>query len=920
MKALWRIAVWLCMLVFQITICHAQCLSDDSIRQEISIIKNDQSDNYLKIHKLTTLRISYLKCHQKTGAVYAEIMHRLGDYYAQTGNLELGIAYTVAAVNINEHTGIKKPFLCNSYYNLGIFYLQLNLIHQSNDCFNRCITTGRNFPEKYFITGMAHTQLAYAFFKAGDYQQAKEISSKGMFFSNAAKDTVEGGALWVQKAQAEIELGDFKSAQQSIIMALSMLKGKATIQLASAYSTYANFLNATGKHQASLVYYLKAFLLNKKLQNFNQCANDQNDLGNVYGKDLKQEANARKCFTLGLQLASKYKNSYQMVGFYENIGVSYWRQGDYKQALTFYQKGLNALPIKFKDTAVISNPTIGMLSQVSNDYYVSTLLADKAESLLASHKKKSDKNLLKAALQTFTLADRSVDMMRWKQYGELSKLLWRSQTRQMYENAIEVCYLLNDIEKAFYFFEKSRSVLLNDQLSYSSGTQFIPDEKLKKKLQAKMDSLNKQLISLNSDELVKRLKTEWLSVHQEWEDEQNQLKAKLSESTMLPDSSFWSVKKVQQQLLNNKQSLVEYFNNNAVVYALLITPVKAQIYKISYADYFHDSSEFLKYCSNAGLLNQHYDHYTNLARKLYQNLFEPLQIKTQRVIISPGDHFISFDALLDDPHSDDSFLVKKYSFSYVYSMRVLMNHRRSTTDQKIVFLGIAPENYASPTHLQSLTGSVASLKRIGARFKASLLLNGENAKRSQLLAKLPQSQIAQIYSHAAADSTTRDPLLYLADSVVLMSDIQKLKCRGTGMVVLSACNTGVGYMAVGEGLFSLARGFRLAGIPSTVTNLWQADNQATYELTESFYNYLRIGLPKDVSLRLAKLDYLKSDQSHLLPYYWGATIILGDSSAVITPLSQGSLNFIQLFIPSIMVVALLGCLYVLVFEQKKPVK
>jgi len=81
-----------------------------------------------------------------------------------------------------------------------------------------------------------------------------------------------------------------------------------------------------------------------------------------------------------------------------------------------------------------------------------------------------------------------------------------------------------------------------------------------------------------------------------------------------------------------------------------------------------------------------------------------------------------------------------------------------------------------------------------------------------------------------------------------------------------------------------------------------------------------MGLPKDVSLRLAKLDYLKSDQSHLLPYYWGATIILGDSSAVINPLSQGSLNIIQLFIPSIMMVALLACLYVLVFEQNKPEK
>ena len=112
------------------------------------------------------------------------------------------------------------------------------------------------------------------------------------------------------------------------------------------------------------------------------------------------------------------------------------------------------------------------------------------------------------------------------------------------------------------------------------------------------------------------------------------------------------------------------------------------------------------------------------------------------------------------------------------------------------------------------------------------------------------------------------------------------------MVMLSACNTGSGFIADGEGVFSLARGFRLAGIPSTVTNLWQVDNQVTYQLTESFYKYLRQGQTKDVSLRLAKLDLLNKDQSHLLPYYWGATIVLGDSAALKISLKSNPGNYI----------------------------
>ncbi|MEN0053886.1 MAG: CHAT domain-containing protein [Mucilaginibacter sp.] len=917
MKSFLGVVAWLGLMVLGIGICNAQCITDDSIHQEINNIKNTPGDNYSKIRRLQTLQSTYLKCYHKQGSTYAELMHRLGDYFAKTGDLPLGIAYTAAAVDINERSGTKEPFLCNSYYNLGIFYLQLNLIHLSNNSFNHCIIAGQNFPEKYFIVGMAHTQLAYAFFKAGDYQQAKNMAYQGLDFSEAAADSVEEGALWAQKAQAEVELADFINARQSIDTALSKLKTTTTIQLASVYSIYANLLNATGQYQASVLYYRKAFRLNKSLQNYTQCANDLNDLGNVYDSNLHRGYNARICYNEGLQLAMQHKNSYQMVGFYENIGVTYWREGNYRQALQFYQKGLNALPINFTDQLVTSNPSVGMLNKISNDYYVSTLLADKGESLLALYKQKHDTLLLKAALQTFLLADRSVDMMRWKQHTELSKLLWRSKIKQTYENAIEVCYLLNDPEKAFYFFEKSRSALLNDQLNTTLYTPSKLRTAEDKNLLLELSSINKKLSSLNYNNADTGLKKTWMSLHQQWEDRQNEQNSRRAESSILPGNSFWSIKSLQQELAKTKQTLIEYFYNNNTVYVLQISAIQAKIYQIPYVSYLHDSQEFLKYCSNAGLLNQQYDSYTRLASRLFQKLFEPLNVNTHRVIISPGEYFIPFDALLYNREETNSFLIRKYSFSYVYSMQVLFNHRPVAPDTKNFFLGVAPENYEKATKLQPLIGSVASLDRIQDEFKSALLLKGADAKKSRFLTQLPGSQIVQIYSHAASDSNSRDPVLYMADSAVLMSDIQKLQCRYTNMVVLSACNTGTGYRAVGEGLFSLARGFRLAGIPSTVTNLWQADNQATYLLTESFYKYLRTGLPKDEALRSAKLDLLTNNQSYLLPYFWGSTIILGDSSPLIVTAASGGLNFYCLigFLPVLIVFA--GGIYLLSYSQKK---
>ncbi|HEY4323671.1 MAG TPA: CHAT domain-containing tetratricopeptide repeat protein [Mucilaginibacter sp.] len=921
MKFFLKFIIWLCLLVFEANAGTGQCLLDDSLRQEINRIKNERSNLHLKIRELTALKTSYLNCHKKIGPIYAEIIQGFGSCYYLSGNLEEGTAYISEAVTINSYTGKPEPFLCHSYYNLGIIYMQLNFMHKSINCFNNCITAGKPFLEKYFIVGKAHTQLALSFYKAGDYQRAKDIAYKGMFFSNNAKDTFEVGAQWIQIAQAEIELNDLKSAKKHISIALILLNGEDDIRLASIYSVNARFMDAIGKYQTSLLYYRKAFLLNDKRQYFDQCVNDLNDLGYVYDNDLNQEDNARKCYNTALQFAQKNGNNYQIAGLYENLGFTYWRQRNFKKALIFYQKGLNALPINFSDKSITSNPDIATLSQISNDYYVSTLLGDKAKSLLALYKQTADKSLLKAALQTFLLASRSVDMMRWKQLGELSKLHWRNETKQMYENAIEVCYLLNDTENGFYFFEKSRSVLLSDQLNSLLKKNVITDKTQEKRLQSKIDSLNKRLVLLTDSGVnVDKLKTEWLAAHKEWENQQNQLDAKLYEGTDEPDKSAAYIKQQQQQLAINKQSLVEYFSNDSVVYALLITPAKAQIFKITYPSYKHDCSEFLKYCSSATLLNQHYDRYASLASKLYQKLFEPLHIDNERVIISPGDSFISFDALLYDPHSDNSFLLKKYAFSYVYSMQVLMNQHGNTAGQKTVFLGIAPESYPSKIHLAPLIGSVASLGRIQSGFKSYSLLNREDAKKIALLSQIPQSQIVQIYSHAAADSTSRDPVLYMADSAVLMSDIQKVKCNNTDMVVLSACNTGSGYNAVGEGMFSLARGFRLAGIPSTITNLWQADDKATYELTESFYKYLTTGLPKDQALRKAKLDLLNGDKSNSLPFYWAPTIVLGDSSPIHINLSLHNSSFSWLYITFTALIALSGGIYFFASRRRKSVK
>jgi CHAT domain-containing protein len=82
------------------------------------------------------------------------------------------------------------------------------------------------------------------------------------------------------------------------------------------------------------------------------------------------------------------------------------------------------------------------------------------------------------------------------------------------------------------------------------------------------------------------------------------------------------------------------------------------------------------------------------------------------------------------------------------------------------------------------------------------------------------------------------------DSSIKLSELQILRNQSTDLVILSACETNAGKNAVGEGIYSLARGFYAAGVPSVAATLWIADEQSVYTITEKFNEYLSQGCVK----------------------------------------------------------------------------
>jgi CHAT domain-containing protein len=107
----------------------------------------------------------------------------------------------------------------------------------------------------------------------------------------------------------------------------------------------------------------------------------------------------------------------------------------------------------------------------------------------------------------------------------------------------------------------------------------------------------------------------------------------------------------------------------------------------------------------------------------------------------------------------------------------------------------------------------------------------------------------------------------------------------TDLVVLSACETGMGEVEAGQGVYGLRRALVLAGVPSQVISLWKVDDEATRDLMIAFYDGLRRNESPSAALRKAKLSLLSRPQT-AHPFYWAAFIASGDPAQSVGPLPQ----------------------------------
>jgi CHAT domain-containing protein len=846
-----------------------------SIRRELADI--DTSHALVpkrKLQLLYELKSKTDAAHVPQDSTYALLLHRLGVYeFYSSKRYNAALLLTLQALRINTsgYAGSSRTSAVTDMYNIAFYYDRLALLKKALIYYDSAILLARRSGDFDKVIPDSWRLKAYIYFRMGDYERAVEESERLITYALQYNDSLRYLYALNKRAQALSFQGKWSAAQQDIRAAIPLARAlHEDFELASALKSqgfiYAG-LRDLPKAEASFAQCIAARLRSK---DFGQLAGDYNDLGNFYNDTLNAFQKAATCFLLAIQYARKENDSPRMARASVNLGKSYYYQGNFDKAISSYAQAMGYLKIG-DATDNIRNPTARALSAIDNKEMIQILFNSKTELLLGIYRKTQDAKWLTACLQTALLNDSLIRDIRHEQFQEQSKLYWRDRTRDFFINALEASYLAHDDSLAFYFMEESRSVLLQDKLNELGAHAYLPPVETAKEEQLRINIV--ELQQKQNDLLAAKDSLEQF-IHSLEKTYPAYYQYKYADDVKPLDT-------LQDLLSKHNQTFVDYFIEDTICFALCVTPTTTHFIRIvdRQAGIGDQLARMARLCADENALNRNFPGFLTCSNKLYRLLFQPFHLTPGRVIICQDNYLIPFEALTTDS-AKANFLLNNYAFSYVYSARYLLNQHQQVPG-KGDFLGIAPVTFTAYDGLADLKLSEDALRSCSAPYgRRKLLLHGD-ANRQNFMRQVCDYNTTTILTHARADSTDDEPVLFMNDSVIHLSELQLLRNPAARLVILSACQTNVGKNRNGEGIFSLARGFSAAGIPAVAATQWMADETAIYSISQKFNEYIFHGMNKDEALQQAKLYYITHDKrGSPLPCYWAAMILIGNTEPV----------------------------------------
>jgi CHAT domain-containing protein len=546
---------------------------------------------------------------------------------------------------------------------------------------------------------------------------------------------------------------------------------------------------------------------------------------------------------------------------------------------------------------------------------------------------------LKKVLAHYAIATELLYKLRSTQRNDESKYQLGSITHRLSQHAVKICNTLflktqdeEYLHEAFLYAELSKSAVLFEtihnlksmeiagiprsltilengfkvQISYLKGEVFYELQQGKHADKKHIEALQDEIKAITKEHsaLLQKLERDYPEYYN----------LKYSNKSVTLDQL--------QKVLKSDEVFLEYVVTDTFVYVLAITnkAIKSQFKTLK-----RPLPYTVKKLQHA-LRNNKADLYAIHGNVLYESVIGELSsfIKGKKLIVAPDAelNYIPFGVLpTNQPqlkitgasiYRQVHFLIEDHPIYYNYSAGMFLlgkrpTHRNSSSKKIATWApdftsmeAIIKDKGIGET-LLPLPGAKQEAQQIADMFSSNAYINAA-ASELQFKTKAAQYSVLHIATHGVLNDL--DPMfssLILKnegseDGILHAFELYNMQLNAD-LAVLSACNSGMGKLARGEGVFSIARGFSYAGIPNIIMSKWPVSDWSTELLMKEFYKNLKRGIPIDEALQQAKIKYLNDNRNSanlLAPFYWGGFVLSGNS-VPIESLKDNNLKYLWYF-------------------------
>jgi CHAT domain-containing protein len=586
---------------------------------------------------------------------------------------------------------------------------------------------------------------------------------------------------------------------------------------------------------------------------------------------------------------------------YTLLGSIYCAQKEYNKALETIQQSLISNCSYFFDTDYQTNPTI---KEYFDGQLLLSTLTNKAIILC---KRENEKTLrlkdLTLALSTYQSCDTLLDKLRQTRTSKNDKVALGMYSYDIYDKSVALCLLLSKntfrkkyyLKSAYYFIERSKASVLQESIADAKAKSFagIPAEEIKKEetFKTTITYLEQKLAKgINDETMMKSVTSQLFETKRNYETFIRSLEKNYSEYYNLKyNIQSISIDSLQKKL-NPSDCMLEYLvsEESNSVQVFCITQKKFHVYSIpltsTYEKYIAGMRNAIKFNNKPTFIKT--------AAAIYKQLIPKIPASSNHLIIIPDGKMsaIPFEALLLEAPEYDTcsyskmhFLLNNYSVSYNYAGTLYENGGKTNTSNKVLLF--APVDFSATSDLTTLPGTLEEVNVLKTLYTST--------------------NTTDVYTYASAskniltdDSISKYAIIHLATHGLVDEEQPELSCiytAGTSeendrihagdmynmhlnadLVTLSACQTGLGKLAKGEGMIGLSRALFYAGADNIMVSLWKVSDLSTQQYMRSFYtNYQKTpALGFAEASRQAKLSLIQTTEFNS-PYYWSAFILIG---------------------------------------------